>query len=159
MASDHPAAPTLSRDALGRLVLTLPDGRSHEGVTPVRAFPLSAPDKGLSFLGADGHELAWIDHLGELSPPSRELVESELAVRELTPVILQLLAVSTFSTPSVWTIATDRGPTELVLKGEDDIRRLGGGRLLITSAHGLGFAIPDMATLDAASRRLLERFL
>lgn len=159
MASDHPDTPTLSRDALGQLVLTLPDGRAHEGVTPVRAFPLSAPDKGLSFLGADGHELAWIDHLGELAPAPRALVESELAVRELTPVILQLLAVSTFSTPSVWTVETDRGRTELVLKGEDDIRRLGDGRLLITSAHGLAFGVPDMAALDAASRRLLERFL
>lgn len=159
MTSSDPSTLTLSRDAFGHLVLTTEDGHTHTGVTPVRAFPLSAPDEGLSLVGPDGHELAWLDRLSDLPETARALVIAELAERELTPVIARLLAVSTFATPSTWTVETDRGRTKLVLKSEDDIRRLGEGRLLITSAHGLTFGIPDMGALDRASRKLLERFL
>jgi hypothetical protein len=47
----------------------------------------------------------------------------------------------------------------LVLKVEEDIRRLGGGALLIGSAHGVQFLVRDRHALDRQSRRLLERFL
>jgi hypothetical protein len=57
-------------------------------------------------------------------------------------------------------VDTDRGPTSLVLKGEEDIRRLPQrGRLLITSGHGLVFQVRDMGALDRYSKKLLERFL
>jgi hypothetical protein len=38
----------LGRNAFGRLALTLPDGEAHEGVLPVRAFPIGAPEEGVS---------------------------------------------------------------------------------------------------------------
>ena len=150
---------TLARDNHGRLLLTLADGTVHEGIVPVRAFPISAPEGGLSLLSADGHELRWLHRLADLSAPARALIEAELAVREFTPMIQRISAVSTFSTPSTWTVETDRGPTELVLKSEDDIRRLGNGRLLIASAQGLQFGIAKASELDRHSRKLLERFL
>jgi len=57
-------------------------------------------------------------------------------------------------------VETDRGPTTLVLKVEEDIRRLPErGRLLITSGHGIVFSVRDMAALDRPSRKLMERFL
>jgi hypothetical protein len=54
---------------------------------------------------------------------------------------------------------TDRGATKFVLKGEEDIRRLSGGKLIITDSHGLRFYVPDMQQLDKHSRRILDRFL
>jgi hypothetical protein len=66
--------------------------------------------------------------------------------------------VSSFSTPSTWTVETDRGH-QLVLKTEDDIRRLERGRLLITGSQGIVYQIRDLLALDRGSRRLLERFL
>ena len=36
---------TLTRNPAGRLVCTLADGTVHANVTPVRAFPLAAPDE------------------------------------------------------------------------------------------------------------------
>ena len=150
---------TLARDGHGRLTLKLADGTVHEGIVPVRAFPISAPDAGLSLVSADGHELRWVDRLADLPTHARELIESELTVREFTPAIRRIVEVSTFSTPSTWTVETDRGRTELVLKSEDDIRRLGNGRLLISTAQGLQFGIAQTAELDRHSRKLLERFL
>ena len=150
----------LARNPHGRLVLTLPGDTAHEGVTPVRAFPIAAPLEGLSLVGTDGHELLWIDRLDQVAGPARQLIEEELAVREFVPTIVKINAVSSFSTPSTWDVETDRGPARLVLKAEEDIRRLGGRtRLLIAGSDGLQFRVPDTTTLDRPSRRLLERFL
>jgi hypothetical protein len=150
----------LARNALGQLVFTGGDGVTHEAVTPVRAFPLSAPDEGISLVGPHGRELAWIDRLSALPAAQRQLLQEELAGREFMPVIQRLRSVSTFSTPSTWEVDTDRGPATLVLKVEEDIRRLPErGRLLITSGHGIVFLVQDMLALDRQSRRLLERFL
>ena len=152
--------PQMHRDAHGRLALTLPDGTVHTGVLPVRAFPLAAPEEGISLVGADGHELLWLDRLNDLPAPARALVQEELAAREFVPTIQKILSVSSFSTPSTWEVETDRGPTTLVLKAEEDIRRLRSRTaLLIASASGVQYAIADSTTLDRASRRLLERFL
>ena len=87
------------------------------------------------------------------------LLQEELALRDFIPEIKQLQSVSSFGTPSLWTVETDRGPTTFVLKGEEDIRRLKGNALLIASSEGVQYSIPDMTTLGPASRRLLERFL
>lgn len=150
----------LQRNAHGRLVLTLADGTVHEGVTPVRAFPIEAPLDGLSLVGSDGHECAWVERLDALPAPVRALIEQDLAVREFVPTIERILGVSSFSMPSTWQLQTDRGPATLVLKGEEDIRRLGQrGQLRIASSDGLQFFIRDVARLDRASRKLLERFL
>lgn len=150
---------SLLRNAFGRLVLVDLEGREHEGVTPVRAHPISAPDEGISLVGVDGHELVWIARLSELPAAERELLEGEFAVREFMPQVRAILAVSTFSTPSQWTVDTERGAARFILKSEEDIRRLGEGRLLITSSHGLQFIVPDRFALDRASKRILERFL
>ena len=149
----------IERDAFGRLVLTATDGVRHIGIVPVRAFPLSAPDAGVSLVGSDGKEVMWIDRLDDVPPTARALLAQDLAVRDFAPTLLQLHAVSSFGVPSTWTVSTDRGATSFVLKAEEDIRRLEGGALLIASAHGVQFRIPDVKTLDRASRKLLERFL
>ena len=150
----------LARNPHGRLVLTLPDGTAHEGVTPVRAFPIAAPGEGLSLVGSDGHELLWIPHVYQVAGPARQLIDEELAVREFVPTIEKIVAVSSFSTPSTWQVETDRGPASLVLKAEEDIRRLGGRtRLLIAGGDGMQFRVKDTTALDRHSRKLLERFL
>jgi len=148
----------LERDALGALVLINAQG-VRESVTPVRAFPLSAPDAGLSLVGTDGRERRWLDNLDQLDAGARALVEEALAARDFAPTLLALHRVSSFGVPSTWQVGTDRGDTSFVLKAEEDIRRLDGGALLIASASGVLFRVPDPQALDRASRKLLERFL
>jgi hypothetical protein len=150
---------TLDRDAMGRLVLTQSDGSAHTGVVPVRAFPIGAPDEGLSLMSADGHELAWIERLDLLDPAARARVEEDLASREFVPEIRAIRSVSSFSTPSTWRVETDRGDTTLVLRGEEDIRRLARSTLLIADRHGIQYLVRDVGALDRSSRKLLDRFL
>jgi len=149
----------LSRNAFGRIDLVDAEGQFHASVTPVRAHPITAPDEGVSLVGQDGHELAWIPRLSALPPADRALLDAEFEVREFMPTVQALLSVSTFSTPSQWTVRTERGEAQFILKTEEDIRRLGEGKLLITSSHGLQFLVPDRFALDRHSRKLLERFL
>ena len=149
----------IKRNAFGKLVLTDAAGVEHVGVNPVRAHPISAPDEGVSLVGTDGHELAWIERLSALPPAERELIEAEFAEREFMPTLLRIASVSTFSTPSQWTVETERGEVQFILKSEEDIRRLAEGRLLITSSHGIQFLVPDRLALDRASKKILERFL
>ena len=149
----------LQRDRFGRLIFTGCDGVAHEAV-PVRAFPIGAPDAGIALVDMHGHELAWIERLDELPAELRQLVDSELASREFMPVISRIVSVSSFATPSTWQIITNHGETSLILKGEEDIRRLGSrSKLMIASEEGIHFLVPDVAALDKPSRKLLERFL
>ena len=149
----------LERDDFGQLVLIDALGQRHVGIVPVRAFPLTAPDQGISLVGSDGRERVWIDHLDTLSPALRVLLAADLAVRDFAPTLQKLHAVSSFGVPSTWQVQTDRGEASFVLKAEEDIRRLEGGALLIASAHGVQFRVPDPKALDRGSRKLLERFL
>ena len=149
----------LERDAFGRLVLVDGAGERHVGIVPVRAFPLTAPDQGLSLVGSDGRERVWIDRIDQLPAAMRAVLAADLAARDFAPTLQKLHRVSSFGVPSTWQVSTDRGETAFVLKAEEDIRRLEGGALLIGSAHGVQFRIPDVKALDRASRKLLERFL
>jgi hypothetical protein len=150
----------LLRNAFGKLVFTDPaEGESHVGVVPVRAFPIAAPDRGLAIVSADGRELAWIEQLSDLPDSVRILLEQELASREFLPQILKIRHVSAFATPSTWQVDTDRGDTSFVLKGEEDIRRVGQDALIITDSHGVQYLVRDLHTLDKTSRKLLDRFL
>lgn len=151
---------TLTRNAFGKLIYTGADGTPHEGITPVRAFALTAPDQGLSLISAEGKELQWIDRLDDLPEVVRTLIAEELAQREFMPVIQRIVAVGSFATPSTWQVETDRGATELILKSEDDIRRLRGTNgLLIADSNGIHFMIRDRTALDAHSQKILKRFL
>lgn len=151
---------SLTRNAFGRLVFTSADGSEvHEGVVPVRAFPIAAPEQGLALVDGDGHELAWIESLAVLPEGARQLIAEELASREFLPEIRQIRHVSSFATPSTWQVDTDRGDTTFVLKGEEDIRRVAQSTLLIADSHGIQFLIRDLQALDKASRKILDRFL
>ncbi|WP_373988198.1 DUF1854 domain-containing protein [Duganella sp. BuS-21] len=149
----------LIRNPFGRLVLTTNDGVVHEGVSPVRAFPVQAPDDGLSLLNGDGKEVAWIERLGDLPPAIAALVEAELSGREFMPEIARINSVTSYATPCTWSVATDRGDTEFVLRGEEDIRRLTVDTLLISDIHGIHYLIRDLRELDKHSKKIIDRFL
>ena len=149
----------LTHNLASHLVFTASDGKISEGAFPVRAYPISAPEGGLSLLGEDGHELAWIASLVSLPSDIRTLIEQELAKREFMPEINRILHVSSFATPSTWQVDTNRGETELILKAEDNIRRLTPTSLLVADSHGIHFIIRDTDQLDNHSRKLLDRFL
>jgi hypothetical protein len=153
------AAFSLAFDAFGKLVVTMADGTQHVGAVVARAFPIASPDQSISVLSAEGKELVWVENLNDLPANERDILTQALQGREFMPEILRLDGVNSFSTPSVWRVQTSRGPAQLVLKGEEDIRRLTASRLIVADAHGVQFLIRDLPSLDRHTRKLLDRFL
>jgi hypothetical protein len=149
----------LFRNASNQWVYVTALGHTHEDVRVVRAFPITQPTQGIAVVSAAGHELRWIPSLDDLTPSARQQIEQALASSEFMPEILQIKKVSTFNTPSVWEVITDRGETSFTLKGEENIRRLAGQALLIDDLHGIYYLIRNMSELDRHSRRLLDHFL
>lgn len=149
----------LSRNAFGRLVLTTAAGEVFEGVVPVRAFPIQSPESGIGLVHTDGHEVAWIDRLSAVPAAIQQLIREELETREFMPEILTIASVTSFSTPCTWRVLTDRGETRFVLRGGEDIRRVGPTILLVTDSHGIQFVIRDRSNLNKESQKILDRFL
>jgi len=154
----------LHKNDMGKWVLALSDhndptnSQEYLEVVVVRAFPIEAPDVGISILSSDSKELVWIETLDLLDASKRSLIEQALREREFMPEILKLDSVSGFTTPCTWSVQTSRGPTELELKGEEDIRRLSTKTLIVSDRYGVQFLIKDLPQLDRHSRKLLDRF-
>jgi hypothetical protein len=151
---------TIARDAWGRLVLFLPDGRRLHGVEVARAFPISAPGGVISISDGEGHEVLCIEDPISLPPKVLQVIEEELAQREFVPVVVRIERVWADADPSKWQIVTDRGPTTFFMEDSDnDVRRLGPNRILLVDTHGIRYLISDTRRLDSASRRILDRYL
>jgi Domain of unknown function (DUF1854) len=148
----------LERNSLGYLVFIDAKGERHIGVYPVRAFPITSPAAGIGIMNQSGKEVCWFSDVAHIPETELALIEQELAAREFMPVIEKITKVSTFATPSIWDIETDRGSTRIRLKGEEDIRRIAGNTLLIADSNGLQFIIKDSTQLDKVSKKLLDRF-
>ena len=159
MSAPMTVAFTLAFDPFGKLVVSLADGTQHVAAVVARAFPIAEPEQSISILSAEGKELVWVERLSDLPAQERDIVSQALQGREFMPEILRLEEVNSFSTPSVWRVQTNRGPAQLVLKGEEDIRRLSASRLIVADAHGVQFLIRDLPSLDRHTRKLLDRFL
>ncbi len=149
---------TLSRNAFGHLSLENDQGTFID-VVPIRAFPISDPEQSIAIVDREGHELVWLDSLNQVSAENRVLIDEELAAREFMPVLTKINDVSTFATPSTWSVETSRGATQFILRGEDDIRRINKTMFLVSDNHGVQYLIQDIQSLDKHSRRLLDRFL
>jgi hypothetical protein len=160
MMSTVPTTPfQLRRNSFGKLVITLETGEEYVGITPVRAFPIQAPTRGISLVRDGGKEVAWIDDLATMPEDIRTLVSDEIGGREFIPEIINIKDVSSFATPCTWYVTTDRGDTEFVLKLDEDIRRIGEASLLVADSHGINFLVRDMFKIDKHSRKILDRFL
>jgi hypothetical protein len=158
MNAPAPAHWDLLRNPAGQWCLEA-DGVLHERVVVARAFPISAPEGPVCVLDADSHELLWLEDPAVLDERLKERVAAALNSREFTPVIEAILAIGSLSTPSRWTVRTDRGITDLLLPGEEALQRVGGKSLLVADAAGVQYLIRDIPSLDRASRKFLERFL
>ena len=149
---------TLERRADGRLDFVDAQGRRHENVDVLRAFPVSAPAGPVAIVAATGGELAWLDALAGVEPALRALLEGELAARELVPVIEQITSVSD-GEPADWSVVTDRGPRTFRVRHGDDIERPADGSATITDTFGMRYRIADISKLGAHGRRLFEKMI
>ncbi len=128
----------------------------------------------------DRVELGVLPSLDGCDTETRRSVEHSLHLRYFLPRILQIVSVEDedpgHSGAVVWELLTDRGPMRmrmaslfegitqletgprLVAAGDGNRPEVPAGRILFSDRDGNRADIPDVATMDAASRRLLERY-
>jgi Domain of unknown function (DUF1854) len=151
-----PRAVRARRDERGRLVVTLGGGvETVEGVRPVRAFPLTAPDRQIVLLDTEDRELGVIQELKRLDRESREAIEAELEIAYLVAHVTAIQSVRSRFGVTTWELETDRGPRTAHVKERSDIRPLPDGRIILTDVHGVQYEIPTPEELDERSRSWL----
>jgi len=152
-----PRSARIARNAFGRLVLTLGMGVDEfEDVHPLRAFPLSAPERDVSLMDADGQEIGVIRDVGELDADSRRVLLDELELVYLTTRVVAIRNVDSKYGVGTWELETDRGPRSAHLRDRGDVRALPDGRIILTDVHGVKYEIADPQALDEKSRSFIE---
>jgi hypothetical protein len=152
-----PRSARITRNAFGRLVLTLGMGVDEfEDVHPVRAFPLSAPERDVSLMDTEGREIGVIRDVGELDAESRQVLLDELTMVYLTTRVVAIKDVDSKYGVGTWQLETDRGPRSAHLRDRGDVRALPDGRIILTDVHGVKYEIADPNALDERSRSFIE---
>lgn len=149
---------SLEVDAYARLIYVGPDGERVENVTPVRAFPLSSPERWVAIRDRQGRELVLIKDPAMLPTSVRTLLDQELARREFSPRILQIYNIHRADYGIDWEVETDRGRVSFRVEGDESIRELGERGTVIIDSSGIRYRIFDVNELDRASRRRLEKY-
>lgn len=144
-------------DPFGGLVLVDARGDRIGSLRPVRAFPLTAPDRHISLLDAEGHEVGVIRDAAELDAKSREALDQELAMVYFMPRVIRINSVISTHGLTTWELETDRGPRTVYVRDRNDIRRLRAGRVVMTDVNGVKYDIPNWRELDKRSSELLEQ--
>jgi hypothetical protein len=164
MSTKHPPATfadieLLERDAQGDLVLQLRDGTRHGSIRPVRGFPISQPDYGISLVDGEAREVVWIENLSTCDSAICTLIRDELAMRDFLPVIQRIYSISGTHEPSEWDVQTDRGRVQFILNVMEDVRRLDAQRAMVTDGNNVQYLVMNLGMMDAKTRRYLERYL
>ena len=140
--------------------LTLQDDRSWAKVSVARAFPLSDPKHYIGFLDGAGKDVGLLHDPDQLDPESRKLVEEELEKRYFVPIVERVSSVKEEFGTIYWTVETDRGAKEIVVRNlRDNLQELAQGRVIITDADGNRFEFPDINKLDNKSLGIIMRNL
>ena len=147
-------------DEYDELYLRLGDGDPCGPLSVQRAFPVSMADEFLSLKSKKGDEIAVIRRLQDLDADSRAAIENQLQWIYFSATITAIHAIEVrFHVPH-WDVQTDRGRRVFELhSSRRDIRVLPGGRALVRDADGNVYEIPDVGSLDAASRAIVEDYV
>jgi len=149
----------VTRNEEGQLVVRV-EGHDEPVVDArvVRCFPWSLPDGYLAVRTRDGHEMALLNSLDELDPASRKVVEQELHDKVFNPRIRRIVSHKHEFGVASLTAETDRGTVSFQIRSRDDVRTLSPTRALFRDVDGNTYELPDLARLDSASRKHLERY-
>ena len=140
--------------------LTLEEDRSWIKVSVARAFPLSDPDHYLGFLDGAGKDVGLLHDPSMLDPDSRKVVEEELEKRYFVPVVERVLNVKEEFGTVYWTVETDRGQKEIIVRNlRDNLQELSASRVILTDVDGNRFEFPDTGKLDGKSQGIILRNL
>ena len=127
-------------------------------------FPVSEESVYLSVRDAsteEQEEIGLIDDWTALAPADREAVAAELGLHYFVPQIKQVKQVKEEFGFLYWTVETDKGPKEFVMRNSvvHYAREVGPEHWLLIDVNQARYEIPKVSTLDVHSQKLVKRFL
>jgi hypothetical protein len=143
----------MERSPGGVLQATI-DGVDYPEILLFRAYPFSRPTEYISVRTPKEEEIGLIRSLNELEAASRKEVERELNLRYLIPRVTHIEKIKQTPGLWIWKVETTLGSMTLALRNlHEHLQSPAPGRYLITDIEGRRCEIPDIAALDAHSRK------
>ncbi len=144
------------RDAFRRLCVTVEGHATYLDLRPARVFPVSEAADFISFLGLEDKEVLLLKDVCRLDCASRRVLEDELTRAFFVPKIVSIYDVEDAHGAARWEVETDRGYRMFDIRDREDVKVVGGKRVLLQDADGNRYEVEDLHDLDERSRRLLD---
>jgi hypothetical protein len=148
------------------LTFTDSDGSFYPRVSLRRCFPLSSENTNIVVRVPEAdpersHELGMIEDIADLDESSRDAVEHELHLFYVVPSILRIHNIREEFGFLYWTVDTDRGPKEFVIRDSiiSSTRQISKSRWLIIDINQSRYEIYNYELLDITSQNFLRRYL
>jgi hypothetical protein len=145
------------QDEFRRLHVAVDGETEFVDVRPARVFPISGAADLISFLDRDDKEVLLLRHPAGLDPESRQSLEEEISRAYFVPKITYIYDIEDSHGAARWQVETDRGYRVFDIRDREDVRVLGGKRVLLQDADGNRFEVEDLTLLDERSQRLLDK--
>jgi len=137
----------------GRLWATRPGSEEEVAVTVRYLRPLTAQTE-VVLLDEKGAEVATVLDKDALPSDQRRLLEEALKERYHLVTVLRVNDVDVLFGTRYWSVETDRGPRWFALREPGkNVTWLGERHLVLRDTAGNRYEIPDIAALDARSRK------
>ncbi len=143
------------RDESNNLTVQIEGRDAWQKVVAKLAFPYSDPTHYVTLV-SDTEEIGIVRDLDELDRESRELLSEALAKRYHIPEVLRVMDISEANNAAVWTVETDRGERQFMVRDRHNFRRFRGGDTIIVDVDGNRFRLARDRVFDEGSRRLME---
>lgn len=106
-------------------------------------------------------EIGILEDWTQLAPADREAVAAELGLLYFVPRIQRILKIKEELGFLYWTVETDKGPKEFVMRNSviNYAREIGPAHWLMIDVNQARYEIPDIGALDRASQKWLNQFL
>lgn len=158
MNSLDPKKMKISR-ADSNLVLKIEGVGEYRNARALRAFPLSAQHRYVSFRDEADIEIGILKNIGDLDEESKRVLEENLRDNYSLPEILEIDSLEAKYGTSTWQVQTDQGPRRFQMVTRDDVRTIRRKHLVLRDVDGERYRISDYKRLDEKSRMLLERYI
>jgi hypothetical protein len=160
MATVDPKTIRLFYHPKDRLRMAIGDERCCLTVKPVWASPITLPNRYLALLDGKGEEIVMIADPKALDPESRQAVERELRLRNLTAIVLRVVHAKQEFGATYWSVETDRGERDFVTQNlQENAQWFSDSHLLLIDVDGNRFEIPDIRSLDLRSQQYIHSIL
>jgi hypothetical protein len=149
----------IERDGDGHLVLHLREEARAVG-SVVSAFPLTQPGSMVSLRDEEGVEIGILEDVRKLEPASCEIMTEELERAYFMPTITDILDIEEELGVVIWEVETDKGPRTFQVRSiRQNVRKMGGRRLVIKDVDGNRYEVADWLKLPPLAQKLIQSYL